>query len=197
MSKKYVITIAREFGSLGRPIAKKVAENLGIEFYDRDILDMAAKELNQPISEIKEIDEHSYGRMKYPLGFGDTKVQDKLFHIQKCIISELALHDEPCIIVGRCSDYILKNMENVFNIYIYAPYEVRLKNCIEILGISPEEAPDMIKDVDKARRAFHKHYTKETFDAISNRNLLIDSSFLGVNGTADLITQMVKAKFGV
>ena len=195
MAKKYIITIAREFGSLGRPIAKKVAENLGIEFYDRDILDMAARELNLPMSEIKEIDEHSYGRMKYPLGFGDLKAQDKLFHVQKCIISELALHDEPCIIVGRCSDYILKNMENVFHIFIYAPYEVRLKNCIEILGIAPEEAPGMIRDVDKARRAFHKHYTKENFDAVANRALMIDSSFLGVDGTADLITEMVKKKY--
>lgn len=191
----YIVTIARQFGSLGRPIARELSKLLNVEYYDRDILEMASKELNQSTTELNAFDEQSYRRMKYPLGLGNHDMQNKLFATQKCIISELAMKEQSCIIVGRCSDFILKDNPNVLNVYIYAPYEARLDNCINILGISPEEAPKMIRAVDKARSNFHRYYTNESIDTINNRHILIDSSVLGVEKTAKLLAEIVKDKF--
>lgn len=193
--QQYIITIQRQFGSLGRPIAKRMAEILGIEYYDRDILEMASKELQVNKSDISEYDEKSYTKMKYPLGRGETKIQDHLFNVQQCIMSELAMKKESCIIVGRCSDYVLRHLENTFNIFIYAPYEHRLENCIHELGMEPNEARKMIKSIDKARKNYHKYYTGLSVDTIENRQMLVDSSFLGVEGTAQMLADMVKKKF--
>ena len=153
-NKKYVITIARQFGSMGRPIAMKLSEILGVEFYDRDIVDQAAKKLNLPVSIIdeneesaKEVSKNTYSRMQFPLGRQkSTEVQDKIFEAQKNIINFLA-EKESCIIVGRCGDFILSEMENTMHIYIYAPYEERLKHCTNELGLSTEEGKRMIKKV--------------------------------------------------
>ncbi len=194
-NKPYIITITRQFGSLGRPIARLMSRLLDIEYYDRDILEMASKELNQSTTELNAFDERSYRRMKYPLGLGDHDMQNKLFATQKCIISELALKEQSCIIVGRCSDFILKDYPNLLNVYIYAPYEARLENCINILGISPQEAPKMIKDVDKARSNFHKYYTNEPIDTTHNRHLLIDSSLLGAEKTAEMLADIARYRF--
>lgn len=192
--KPYIITIQREFGSLGRQIAQRMSEKLGIEYYDRDIVEMASKEMNMEKSDICDYDEKSYKKMKYPLGIGNTKMQDYLFSVQQCIISKLATKNESCIIVGRCSDYILRHLDNTINIFIYAPYEARVKNCIEVLGINPSEVPELIESVDKARNNYHKYYTNHSADTIVGRDILIDSSLLGVEGTADILVDIVKRR---
>lgn len=144
--KKYVITIARQFGSLGRPIAKLMAEKLGIEYYDRDIVEQAAQKLNLPVSKIDEVEEsakkstkNSFRRMMYPLGTQASSVQDKVFEAQQNIMKFL-VERESCIIVGRCSDFTLSDIENSIHIYIYAPYETRVRNCIEELQLDEAEA---------------------------------------------------------
>lgn len=113
---KYVITVTRQFGSMGRPIAKKLAQRLGINYYDRDIVDMTAKKLNVPVSVISELEESVQGkffRMKYPLGMGTSEMQNSIFETQKKIIRDIA-DKETCLIVGRCSDYILQESRTVF-----------------------------------------------------------------------------------
>ena len=140
MGEKYAVTITREFGSMGRPIAKKAAALLGIECYDRDIVEATAKEMNLPVSVISKEEEsakRSFLSMMYPLGTGTSEMQDSIFISQQQIINHL-VERESCIIVGRCSDYILKNMENAFHVYIYAPYEDKLKNCVELLGMKED-----------------------------------------------------------
>ena len=201
-NKKYVITIARQFGSMGRPIAMKLSEILGVEFYDRDIVDQAAKKLNLPVSIIdeneesaKEVSKNTYFRMQFPLGRQkSTEMQDKIFEAQKNIINFLA-EKESCIIVGRCSDFILSEMENTMHIYIYAPYEERLKHCTNELGLSAEEGRRMIKKVDEAREAYHLQYAGFKPDDYNHKNLMIDSSFLGVDGTAEYLATLIKRKF--
>lgn len=192
--KTYIVTIQRQFGSLGRPIAKKLAEILEIEYYDRDILEIASKELNTTKEELVDYEEKSYSKMKYPLGFGTPKMQNYLFSVQQCIISELATHDKSCIIVGRCSDFILRRLNNTINVFIYAPYEKRLQNCIEVLGMSEAEAKDMIGKVDKARDNYHQYYTGMPAATISGRQFMIDSSFLGVDQTAEILAQLIKRR---
>ena len=130
--EKFVVTITRQFGSLGRPIARKMSELLGIEYYDRDIVDQAAKKLKLPVSVVDQEEERAvkqsvnpFSRMMFPLGKGTSNTQDMIFEAQKNIIQFLAEKDN-CIIVGRCSDFVLSEMENSIHIYIYASYNARL-----------------------------------------------------------------------
>ena len=161
---KYTITITREFGSLGRPIAHALSQKLGIEYYDRDIVDEVAKQLNLPVSQISDAEESSHNHFfshMFPLGTDKEYIQDMIFDVQKDIILDLA-RKSSCIIVGRCSDFLLQNEENVVNIFIYAPYKARLENCIHSLEMSEDEAKRMIMKVDKARLAYHKKYAGYT-----------------------------------
>lgn len=195
MAEKYVVTITRQFGSMGRPIARRVAEKLGIQYYDRDIVDMTAKKLNMPVSRIGDLEESVQGRffkMKYPLGMGTSDIQDNIFDEQRKIIMELA-SKESCIIVGRCSDYILKEYPNSLHIYIYAPQEVRFETCINEFKMQPDEARKMMLEVDKARERYHKQYAGYMPDDVRYKNLMIDSSTLGLEGTADYLAEFIKA----
>lgn len=195
--EKYIITITREFGSLGRSIARSLSEKLGIEFYDRDIVEQVSKQLNLPVSQISETEEKSHHRLfshMFPLGTDEEYIQDMIFDVQKDIILDLADRSS-CIIVGRCSDYLLQNEKNVINIFIYAPYAKRLENCVNILDMTEDQAKRMIMSVDKARNSYHKKYAGYLPGDFRHKQLMIDSSLLGVEGTAELIADMVRKKF--
>ncbi len=197
MSDKFVVTIARQFGSLGRPIARTVSEMLGIEYYDRNIVDMAAKKLDLPVSTISDYEESaksSFFNMSYPLGMGTTAIQDSIFTTQKKIIMDLA-EKESCIIVGRCADHILKDHKDIINIFIYAPYAKRLKNCVERLNMQPDEAKKMISDVDKARESYHRHYCGYSMSDKDYKHVMIDSSLLGIEGTCEVLAELIKKRF--
>ncbi len=195
----YVITINRQFGSLGRPIARKMSELLGIEYYDRDIVDAVAKDMNMPVSAVSDNEETartSYFSMKFPLGNGTTAVQQDIFESQRRIIANLA-DKENCIIVGRCSDYILRNHPNIMRIFIYAPTEIRYKNCVENLNMKPENARKMIAEVDKARDAYHMHFAKYLPSDVNHNDIMINSSFLGIDGTAAYLVDLVKQRLSI
>lgn len=197
MAGRFAVTITREFGSMGRPIAKKAAAILGIECYDRDIVEETAQKMNLPLSVVSKEEESAktaFFNMKYPLGMGTSEMQDNIFITQQKIINQL-VEKESCFIVGRCSDYILKNMENAFHVYIYASFEDKLRNCVELLGMKEEEARKMIVDVDKARASYHKHYAGYGINDIHYKNLMIDSSLIGVDGTAELLADIVRRKY--
>ena len=187
MQERYVITITRQFGSLGRPIAREMAKMLDIDYYDRDIVEMAAKD-------IEESGNSLLSKMRFPLGTGERSMQDRLFQIQQKIITDI-VDRESCIIVGRCSDYILRNYKNCINVYIYAPFEARYHNCVNSLNMNPKEAKRMIQEVDRARLQYHKRYAKYEPEDINYKDILINSSLLGVDGTAEYLVDMVKKKF--
>ena len=192
--KKYVITVSRQFGSLGRPIARKLAERLGIKYYDRDIVDMTAKKMNMRASEIVELEESVQGgffRMKYPLGMGTGNIRDQIFENQKTIIKELA-EKESCVIVGRCADSILSAYENTMHVYIYASAEKRFENCKKEFGMEPDEARRMMLEVDKARERYHLEYASYLPQDPNHKNLMIDAGILGVDKTVELLENYVK-----
>ena len=198
MEKQYIITIVREFGSMGRPIARRLSELLGIEFYDRDIVEETARKMNLPVSVVSINEENqgsAYSRMRFPLGKSSREKQDEIFRVQSEIIRSLAKR-ESCVIVGRCSDYILRDFENRLSICVYAPFEKRIENCVSSLGMDEETAMQMTVEVDKARKKYHKRYANYSPEDIKNKNLLIDSSFFGIEGTAKLIAEIAKSKFG-
>ena len=174
MSEKFIVTITREFGSMGRPIARRLSELLNVEFYDRDIVEETARQMELPLSVV-------------------SKNED--FRVQSEIIRKLAAK-ESCVIVGRCAEYVLSDFKNCFNIYIYAPFEKRIENCVTQLGMEEDVAIKMIMEVDKARRKYHKKYTNYYPSDLNNRNLMIDSSFFGVEGTAQMVVDIVRKHFG-
>ena len=197
MSEQYIITISREFGSLGRPIARRMSEILGIMYYDRDIVEEGSKQLQLPVPTISDVEERapgSYFSMRFPLGNMTSDLQNKVFRAQQDIITELA-DRESCIIVGRCADYVLREKKNLMRVYIYTSYENKYDNCVNNLSMTPREAKKMIRDVDQARIAYHMRYAGYMPD--ENKDIQIDSAFLGVEGTAWYLCQAAKHRFGV
>lgn len=198
-TEKYVITISRQFGSMGRTIARQMAEELDIEFYDRDIVEETAKRMGLPVSVISAKEENAnsiYFKRQYPLGMGVSNMQDEIFSIQKNIIEDLA-KQESCIIVGRCADSVLADMPNRLSVYIYAPYEKRLENCTQILKMEEKVARKMIREVDRSRELYHRRYCPEYVDAFSNRDILIDSGRFGIEKTARILVDLVQDLYGV
>lgn len=197
--KTYVITIARQFGSMGREIGKRLANELDINYYDRDLLEKTAEQMNIEAAALSKYDESASGkfsRMLYPLGKGQTATHKKVFNYQKSMILNIA-SKESCVIVGRCADYILKDHPNAIHIFIYAPYLERLKNSEVELGLSTTYAEKMISEVDQARSFYHKFYTGEDFDSIKNRSICIDSSLLPINETVRVLKEIVVSHFGL
>ena len=202
MADNYTIVIQREFGSDGRAIARKVADRLGIRFYDRDIVEQVARTLNLPVSTISDEEEKAAGGKlnylmhKFPLGTDNSYMQDMIFSVQKDIILKVA-EEENCIIVGRCADYLLHNRSNNLNVYIYAPYAYRLEVCINEYGMSPDEAKHMILSVDKARNAYHKKYAGYYANDEHYQDLMINAAIMPSDEVADLIVHVAKKKFGI
>lgn len=194
---KYVITISRQFGSMGRSIAHKMSELLGIDYLDRDIVEMTAKRMGLPVSMISDEEEAVkagfFGRI-YPLGAGMPSIKDEIFAVQKNIIRDFA-DKSSCIIVGRCGEYVLKDKINILRVYVYAPYEERLKNCVENLSMDEKTARKLIKEVDRAREQYHKIYVPGYSSPFDNRDICIDSSRFGIEGTAKILEGIVREKF--
>ena len=194
---KYVITISRQFASLGRSIAQELSELLDIEFYDRDIVEATAKRMGLKISSIskeEEIVKSKFFKRKYPLGTAVANIQDEIFNVQKNIIQDIA-KKESCIIVGRCGNEVLKDFDRSLHIYIYASDEDRLDNCINVLQMDSKVAKKMIKEVDKARDKYRLKYCSEVKHVHDGYDLLIDSSRFGVENSAKIIASIIKDMF--
>ncbi len=195
--EKYVVTITRDFGSLGRPVARRLSELLNIEYYDRDIVEATSEKMGMPVSVISDEEEKgsNFFRMLFPLGTESMERQARIFQTQKDIIAGLA-EKGSCIIVGRCADYILAEEKNAMHVYIYAPYRIRYDNCLNTLEMKPYEAKRMIEAVDKARGNYHKQYAKYAPDDPNHKDLMVNSGLLGVEGTARLLAEAVRLNFG-
>ena len=200
---KYVITIERQFGSMGQPIARKLSELLGIKCYDNEIIDAAAKMLNLPVSLVDDNEESAisqsgwFKHMNFPQKLSSASdIQNRIFNSQQEIIRSLA-KKESCIIVGRCADFALEDMDNVVNIYIYAPYDVRLMHCVNDLKLEEAVAKKTIMEVDKARDAYHLNYAGYKPADPLHKDILINSDFLGIEKTAKLLAEAIKKKFNV
>lgn len=197
--EKYVVTISRQFASLGRTISQRLSEKLGVEFWDRDIVEAAAKRMGHTVSTISDEEEKAknsfFLRKKYRMSLATYSINDEIFETEKNIILDEAKR-ESCIIVGRCGDYILKDFPNHLSVYIYAPYEARLRNCTEALMMDEKTAKKMIREVDMARNYYRQRYCPGIRTEADCRHLMIDSSRFGVDGTAEIIAQVVKQQWG-
>ncbi len=192
-----VIVITRQFGSLGRYIARIVSHQMGYEYYDRNSIDQYVKWKNEGFRiENPQSGMSEYEKMAHPLGSGSLSTQEKLFDMEKEVILSLSEKGN-AVIVGRCADYILKEYGtcNVFSVFIYAPVIKRYYFGVNNFGITKEAVMNYIEKVDKARELYYKRHTGESFISIRYRDLMIDSSCGSLNDIADMICYCAKKKF--
>lgn len=207
-SKKFVITVARQYGSGGREIGLRLGELLGIKAYDKELITMAAQKSGMSEQVLSQVDEKATSSLLYTLAMGSSylsgtahnlniPLNDKLFITQSEIIRENA-EKESGVFVGRCADYVLRNAENRLSIFIYAPVDFKVKRIVERHeGVNEKEAKELSKKVDKRRVNYYNYYTGKKWGAPENYQILIDSSVLGVEGTAQVLASIIKSKFNV
>ncbi|WP_373214124.1 AAA family ATPase [Ruminococcus sp. 5_1_39BFAA] len=192
MSKR-IITINRMYGSNGRIIGKTLAEELGIHFYDKELIEMASREKNIPFDEFAKVDEKKANQWRFPV---DQEIQmnseyhfipmnDVLFDLQKKIILDLAEREE-CVIVGRCANHILK--DKALSVFIYSSLEDRIRTVIERTGREEKSARKLVKKTDKERRSYYEYFTDESWMDMTQYDLCINSGRF----TKEQIIQMIK-----
>ncbi len=194
MSKK-IITISREFGSGGRSIGKSLAQSLGYQFYDKEIIDKIVEKTGYNKKIIEEQGEYAPGKNIFSYAFvGRTingmSVSDYLWNVQREIILEIA-KKEHCVIVGRCADYILRDREDVLNVYIHAKKEYRAKRIVELYGESSVRPLKRLEDKDKKRAVNYKYYTDQTWGMSQNYHISLDSSALGEDRCVEILKELV------
>lgn len=193
--KYFVITVGCEFGSGGPEIGKMLAKSLGIEYYDRDLVDKVVEKIGVEKHLVEEADNKNfvpYG-IETSLGTRYANLSNKVIYTQFDVIRKMA--KTSCVIIGRCSDYILKGQENVVNVFIYAPTEVRIKTIMEKMNLSERHAAEVIRDYDNALHRRYKYITGTYRGDRHNRHLLVDSSVLGWEKTAKFIKSFVEMRF--
>ena len=202
MECKSVITISRQFGSGGREIGQKLAKRLGIAFYDKELISLSAKESGIDPSVFEHIDEQATNSLLYSLslgmyGFGQTgylpreqiSLNDRLYLLQHEIIRNLA--ENPCVIVGRCADYVLKERTDCINIFVYADMDYRIERAVNVRNVPREKAESTIRKTDKTRANYYQFYTEQKWGVPQNYHLCINSAKLPIDKTVDLIEHYV------
>ena len=202
MSKKIIITIARQYGSGGREIGERVAELLGIPIYDKEIITDAASKGELNAEAIKHADETCASSLLYTLAMGSNilgttmhfgykmPLNDKLFILQSDVIREYASQGS-CVIIGRCSDYVLREEEGLLRLFIYGDLEHRTERVKQRHPeIKSSQIIDVINKTDKRRSSYYNFYTGNKWGKYDNYDMAINSSTLGIEGTAQLIAAM-------
>ena len=198
MKKDIIITIGRQFGCGGKRIAEALGEKLGIPVYDHELIIKAAQESGFSAEFFERGDEKKRFFSLTSIFAGsynsDTEnyMSDKgLFKIQCETIQSIA-EQGSAIIVGRCSDYVLRDRKNTLNVFLTSPLEDRVKRISETEGVTLEKAEEIVGKQDKNREEYYNYYTFGNWGVASNYDLCIDSSIAGIEGTADIIIQFAK-----
>jgi len=197
MDKKIIINIGRQFGGGGLGVAHELGRKLGIPVYDKELITKAAQDSGFSKVIFEESDEK---KRFFSLSsifanrFGDTEnyMSDRgLFKMQSETIRKIA-EQGSAIIVGRCADYILRDMECTLDVFLTSPLEVRAARIAERSGLSLEEAEKLAEEKDKNRAEYYNYYTFTDWGVASTYDLCLDSSALGIEGTADLIIEFAR-----
>ena len=190
--KNRIITISREFGSGGRTIGKKVAENLGIPCYDRELIHKIAQESGFAEEYIQDAGEYSPGGFLASAlsnrSFGPTN-EDYLWEIQWKIITELA-EKESCVIVGRCADYILRDKADCLTAFIHASMDYRADRIVRVYGERDVSTQERLRDKDKRRAAYHRFYTDMKWGDAKNYQITLDSGKLGIEQCVKILQML-------
>ncbi len=206
MMQPFVINIGRQLGSGGRAIGHILADKFGINYYDREILNLAARESGFCPEVFERTDEknnflRTLGNIIPFVGGGSTFYHNELsnenlFRIQSDAIRKAA-YDHSCIFIGRCADYVLRDHPRCVNVFVAADMDDRIANVCRMAKVDADEARRMIASGDEQRASFYNFYSSGTWGAADTYHLCINSSVLGREKTADFIEQFVRLKLGL
>lgn len=203
MCNNRIVTIARQFGSGGREIGEVLSKKLGIKFYDKELISLAAKESNIAPEVFENVDEKATNSLLYSLSMGlysfsstysvgdSLPVNDKLYILQHKIIKKIA-EEGPCVIVGRCADHILKDRNDVLRVFIYADLDYRVNRAIEVKDVKPSKAEQVVVKTDKSRANYYNFYSGKKWGLTENYDLCINRTKLTCEQVADIIESYLK-----
>ena len=185
-----VITISREYGSGGRAIGERLAKELGIPFYDKELIFMAAKESGLSEEYIKKTEQMKSTSFLYGLYMGAQQLpmNDQIFLVQSKIIRQVA-SEGPCVIVGRCADYVLKDRPGVIHIFIYASEERRVARIMRVEKVDRERARELVRKTDRQRRSYYNFFADGNWGVRSNYDLMLRTD----DHTPEEIAEMIIA----
>lgn len=181
-SKHIVVTIAREYGSGGRYVGEELAKKLNVNFYDKELISLAAKESGLSKEYIEKMDEK--GTTVY-----ENSNEDRIFIAEEKVIKKLS--KESCVIVGRCADFILDKNKDVIKIFLYTDDENKVKRAVKYYGMDKNKALNKINKINKMREKHYNYYTNRKWKDLNNYDLAINVDKLGISGTVDLIIDRI------
>ncbi|MCR5768431.1 MAG: cytidylate kinase-like family protein [Lachnospiraceae bacterium] len=200
-----IVTISRQYGSGGREIGRKLAEVWGIPFYDNELITRAAKDSGFAETAFETAESRANNSLLYSIARGtasfngqdvgfsvdNLSLDDKLYLAQAKVIRNCAA-EGPCVIVGRCADYILRKLDNLVNIFVYADMDFRIERAMRIDGMAPEKIENAILKIDKRRSNYHNFHTGEKWGKIENYSLCINSARVGIDNAVQVIKTYVE-----
>lgn len=191
-----VITIGCEYGSGGPEIGRQIAEELGIEYYDRDLVDKVVEQIGVDRELVEKADEGSNVKYEFETKLGPrfANLTNRVIYTQFEVIKKMA-ENESCVIIGRCSDYILKDRDDCLNIFIYAPDDVRIKTIMEKEKVSKKVALELMKKNDEMLHERYMAITGSNRGDRKNRDILINSNVLGWDMTVKYLLQLIELRF--
>ena len=200
-----IITIGRQFGSGGREIGYMVAEKLGIKLYDKEMLQRAAQDSGICEELFESHDEKPSNSFLYSLvmdtysmgysgsTYNDMPINHKIFLAQFDAIKKIA-DEGPCILVGRCADYALEGYSNLLSVFIHADLDARIKRIAKKYDLTDAKAKDLIIKTNKKRASYYNYYTDKRWGDADSYDVCLDSSVLGLEGTAEAIIKLIEVK---
>ena len=205
MNKKTIITIGRQYGSGGHEIGRRLAEKLGVPFYDRELLTMAAKSSGMSEEVFENYDEKPTNSLLYSLSMGtyamgnvgsaymNLPINHKVFLAQFDTIKEIA-EKGGCVIVGRCADYALQQYPHLVNVFIHADIKKRVRRIMDRHQLTSKEAEELIIKTDKKRNNYYNFYTNKKWSAVDSYHLAVDSGVIGIDKAVQLIADFADIK---
>lgn len=205
MANNTIITIARQYGSGGHDIGEKLAEELKIPFYDKELLERAAKDSGFCQEIFENYDEKPTNSFLYSLvmdtysmghstaAFAEMPLNHKIFLAQFNAIKDIA-KEGPCVIVGRCADYALADFPNVVNVYLYADMQSRIARIARRHDVTDAKAKDLIQKTDKGRASYYNYYTNKKWGEATGYDLCLNTASLGIDGSIHMIREFVACK---
>jgi len=192
MERKIIIALGRQFGSGGREIGRRVAEELGIDFYDGELLTLAAKETGISEDLFRSNDEKPTSSLLYSLATsnfsGEMPLNHRIFLAQFEVIKRIA-QEKSCVIVGRCADYALRDHPQCANVFVHADLEWRIRRAVEQYGFPEKSARGILLRTDKQRASYYNFYTNKKWGDVDSYHLSVNSGIVGIEGAVRIIRE--------
>ena len=195
--KHMVITIGCEYGAGGPQIGRFIADALGIEFYDRDIVDKVVEETgaSRDLVEKTDVDTNVKYEVDTSLGPRYLNLTNRVIYVQFDVIRQMA-EKSSCVIIGRCADYILKDRKDTLKVFLYAPKDVRIKSVMDLEHLSKTDAQKKVEYYDENEHVRYKYMTGTFRGDRNNRDILLNSSLLGWENTAKYLLELIDLRYG-